>query len=283
MITEAIPANQQSRTVLQSPYVNCRKIDSEDYLENGKSVDEIFVNNAEWRQKMVEEDPDFFVRHADRQTPRYLWIGCADSRTPAEVLSGLQYGSLFVHRNIANLVIGIDISCMSVVQYAVAVLKVQHIVVCGHYNCEGIAASMMNIDHGSPLENWLRNIRDVQRLHQVELDAIEDPVLKYRRLVEINVVEQALNIYKTRVVQKRRVETRKNIDEFGFVQPRVHPVVYDTTSGELKPLDSDIKKLIKELAPIYSIYESEETEVDEAFMGMGPSMVTPDNLHIPMR
>lgn len=166
---------------------------------------------------------------------------------------------------------------MSVIQYAVLQLKVQHIVVCGHYNCGGILAAMQGIDHGSPLENWLRNIRDVYRLHRDELDAIEDMDARARRLVELNVLEQATNLYKTYAVQQRRVETFKNKSLYGFVQPRIHPTVYEPATGELRPLDVEMKTILKDLAPIYGLYRSELGEGDETgeFEGMGPSYATP--------
>jgi carbonic anhydrase len=234
-------------------------------------VDEIFVNNEIWRQKELEQNPDIFKRLGEGQQPRYLWIGCSDSRVPPETLCGLPPGSLFVHRNIANVVNGVDMSCMGVIQFAVNVLKVEHIVVCGHYGCGGCNAAMLNADHGSPLENWLRNIRDVYRLHQEELDGIPDIEKRQRRMVELNVVEQVINLFKSRFVQRRRVETSENIDAFGFTQPRVHPVVFDPASGELTRLDDDYKTRLRQLAPIYSLYQS----FNQEFEGMGPSMLLP--------
>eukprot|EP00451_Oxyrrhis_marina_P008775 CAMPEP_0204327094 /NCGR_PEP_ID=MMETSP0469-20131031/12331_1 /ASSEMBLY_ACC=CAM_ASM_000384 /TAXON_ID=2969 /ORGANISM="Oxyrrhis marina" /LENGTH=303 /DNA_ID=CAMNT_0051309271 /DNA_START=39 /DNA_END=953 /DNA_ORIENTATION=- len=242
------------------------------YLEN--SVEELFANNLQWRESLKQKDPEFFTRMAKGQKPRYLWIGCADSRVPAETICGLPPGSLFVHRNIANMVNNVDVSAMSVIQFAVTVLKVQHIVICGHYNCGGVMASMKNVDHGSPLENWLRNIRDVYRLHREELDRIGDMDERGKRLVELNVVEQAINLYKARTVQARRVETMQNLSKYGFVQPRIHPVVYDPGTGELRRLDVLMREWIRDLVPIYNLY-SIETSPQVEWDGMGCSMTLP--------
>lgn len=245
------------------------------------SVDELFINNQMWRNSVRMADPTFFDKTATSQAPRYLWIGCSDSRVPAEQICGLPPGSLFVHRNIANLVNNVDVSAMSVLQYAVTVLKVQHIVVCGHYNCGGINAAMQTMDHGSPLENWLRNIKDVYRIHRVELDSMTDITERQRRMVEYNVMEQSINVFKTRVVQQRRVETYKNLDQYGFVQPRVHPCVYDTATGELKRLDVKMHDVLKDLVSIYGLYSVnpgssvEDPDDHVPWDGMGPSIVTP--------
>eukprot|EP00747_Dinoflagellata_sp_TGD_P179544 gnl/TRDRNA2_/TRDRNA2_30516_c0_seq1.p2 gnl/TRDRNA2_/TRDRNA2_30516_c0~~gnl/TRDRNA2_/TRDRNA2_30516_c0_seq1.p2 ORF type:complete len:292 (+),score=47.54 gnl/TRDRNA2_/TRDRNA2_30516_c0_seq1:57-932(+) len=247
--------------------------------DGGRAVDELFANNEEWRAKMIVKDPKFFERWATSQAPRYLWIGCSDSRVPAEMICGLQPGSLFVHRNIANQVINVDTSVMSVIQFGVLHLKVQHIVICGHYNCGGVAASMTNADHQSPLENWLRNIRDVFRLHKEELRSITDMDKRARRLVELNVIEQAMNLYKTRAVQMRRVETYQEVSKYGFVQPRIHPVVYDPANGKLTKLDVEMHSFMEDVKPIYNLYASKETaEGEVSWEGMGSSMVTPDKI-----
>jgi len=152
---------------------------------------------------------------------------------PANEIIGQPPGAVFVHRNIANQVVNTDFNCMSVIQYAVDVLKVKHIVVCGHYDCGGVKASLENVDHRSPLENWLRHIRDTYRLHRDELNAIEDETARQRRLVELNVIEQCLNIFKTAVVQRKRVESYQKQKSEGkdigstFTEPRVHAYVYD--------------------------------------------------------
>jgi carbonic anhydrase len=184
---------------------------------------------------------------------------------------------MFVHRNIANMVSNVDVSAMSVIQYAVASLKVQHIVICGHYNCGGIAAAMQTVDHQSPLENWLRNIKDVYRTHAAELDAFNDENQRWNRLVELNVIEQAVNLYKTRLVQKRRVETWMKREQYGFVQPRVHPVVYDPGSGKLRRLDVEMQQVLSSLKHIYSLYNVDDAEHGK-WEGMGSSIVDPASL-----
>eukprot|EP00933_Yihiella_yeosuensis_P062862 TRINITY_DN65872_c0_g1_i1.p1 TRINITY_DN65872_c0_g1~~TRINITY_DN65872_c0_g1_i1.p1 ORF type:complete len:281 (+),score=55.42 TRINITY_DN65872_c0_g1_i1:128-970(+) len=240
------------------------------------NIDEIFVCNKAWREGVLEKDPLFFEKQAKLQTPRYLWIGCSDSRVSTDTICGLPPGSLFVHRNIANQILNIDTSVMSVIQFAVGVLKVQHIVVCGHYDCGGIKAAIINDDHPSPMSNWLRNIRDVYRLHRKELNSIKDLEVRGRRLVEINVIEQAINLYKTRVIQQRRVETYKDIEEFGFVQPKIHPCVYDPGTGELRRLDVEMQDYLSDLKDIYNLYKviDEEDDMIE-WEGMGPSVVLP--------
>mmetsp|Transcript_24439 Transcript_24439/g.56800 ORF Transcript_24439/g.56800 Transcript_24439/m.56800 type:complete len:287 (-) Transcript_24439:144-1004(-) len=244
-------------------------------VEAPEAVDELFTNNERWRSEVQSKDPEFFSNLAWGQKPRYLWIGCSDSRVPPESICGLPPGSLFVHRNIANLVNNVDASVMSVIQFAVMHLKVQHIVICGHYNCGGVAAAMTQEDHKSPLENWLRNIRDTYRLHAHELDSIEDVEDRRKRLVEINVIEQAINLFKAQVIQQRRVETKLAIDEFGFVQPRIHPCVYNPGTGELRKLDVEMSEVLESLKHIYNLYKVDTDEDGEAWEGMGPSMVTP--------
>ena len=165
------------------------------------SYEQIFANNAEWVAKMTNSDHDYFERLAADQQPDYLYIGCSDSRVPANEIMGLEPGELFVHRNVANLVINIDLNVMSCINYAVNSLKVKHIIVCGHYNCGGVKAAMTPVDLGV-LNPWLRNIRDVYRMHQDELNAITDENERYNRLVELNVLEQCINVIKTAEVQK---------------------------------------------------------------------------------
>jgi carbonic anhydrase len=242
-----------------------------------RDADELYHNNEMWRQREMDRDPDIFKRLSKSQSPRYLWIGCADSRVPAETICGLPPGSMFVHRNIANMISNVDVSCMSVIQYAVAALKVQHIVICGHYNCGGIAAAMQTVDHQSPLENWLRNIKDVYRLHASELDAYSDENTRWNRLVELNVIEQAVNLYKTRLVQKRRVETFVKRGTYGFVQPRIHPCVYDPGTGKLRKLDVEMQQVLNGLKHIYSLYQTDEDDYGK-FEGMGSSIVDPSSL-----
>lgn len=155
-----------------------------------RTLNTLLDANKAWAKRMVTEKPDFFKELKKGHAPKILWIGCSDARVPANEIIGEPPGSVFVHRNVANMVVNTDFNCMSVIQYAVDVLKVKHIIVCGHYDCGGIRASLEQWDHKSPLENWLRNIRDTYRLHMDELNAIEDYRLRQRRLVELNVIEQ---------------------------------------------------------------------------------------------
>ena len=155
-----------------------------------RTLNTLLEANKAWCKRMVTEKPDFFKELKKGHAPKILWIGCSDARVPANEIIGEPPGSVFVHRNVANMVVNTDFNCMSVIQYAVDVLKVKHIIVCGHYDCGGIRASLEQWDHKSPLENWLRNIRDTYRLHMDELNAIEDYKMRQRRLVELNVIEQ---------------------------------------------------------------------------------------------
>jgi carbonic anhydrase len=164
----------------------------------------------------------------------YYCTGCADARVPANEIIGEDAGSVFVVRNVANLVVNTDFNLMAALQYGVAVLNIPHIIVCGHYDCGGIRASTERKDHMPPLENWLRNIRDVYRLHKHELDAIADPEQRHRRLVELNVLEQCINLFKTGVVQRRRLETYKLGCE--YTTPRIHACVFDPETGEMNQL-----------------------------------------------
>lgn len=169
----------------------------------------LFEKNQEWIQEMKKQDPEFFVRLGKGQKPKFLWVGCSDSRVPANQICGLGPGEVFVHRNVANLVSNNDLNFLCVLEYAVKILDVDHIIVCGHYDCGGVRASLENRDLGI-IENWISNIRDVQRLHQNELKEFTDPEQKLRRVVELNVIEQCLNIFKMSAVQKRRETSREN-------------------------------------------------------------------------
>jgi len=187
----------------------------------------LFKNNRIWAKQMVASDPDFFNKLSKVQTPEYLWIGCSDSRMPANQIIGLMPGEVFVHRNIANLVVHSDLNCLSVIQYAVDVLKVKHIIVCGHYGCGGVKAALDNGDNGL-IDNWLRNIKDVYRLRQEEIDACATDEEKHIRLCELNVVEQVANVCHTSIVQ--------NAWKAG--QPvTVHGWIYGIGNGVLKDLD----------------------------------------------
>lgn len=192
-----------------------------------KSYQELFDNNVKWVAQMNQENPDFFNNLANGQNPHFLWIGCADSRVPANQITGTSPGDVFVHRNIANMVIHTDMSMLSVLDYAVNVLEVKHIMVCGHYGCGGITAAMGNKSVGL-IDNWLRHIKDVYRLYQNELDAIENWTLRSNRLVELNVIEQALGLGKTSIVQNAWKQGK-------FLE--IHGVVYDVANGLLKDLN----------------------------------------------
>ncbi|QBG48467.1 carbonate dehydratase [Verrucomicrobia bacterium S94] len=165
-----------------------------------KSLKPLFDKNREWAENVEKEQPGFFEELAKQQSPEILWIGCADSRVPANEIIDLPPGEVFVHRNIANVVVHTDLNCLSVIQYAVEVLKVKHIIVCGHYGCGGVAASMEEANHGL-IDNWLRHIQDVYRIHATELNAIEDAVARRDRLCELNVIEQVGNVCSTTMVQ----------------------------------------------------------------------------------
>ncbi len=161
---------------------------------------QLLENNRRWAARMTEQDAEFFQKLSRQQTPKYLWIGCSDSRVPANEIVGLMPGEVFVHRNVANVVVHTDFNCLSVLQYAVEVLKVQHIIVCGHYGCGGVMAAMSNDSFGL-IDNWLRHIKDIYQVHSEELDAIEDRHERGRRMCEINIAEQAANVCYTTIVQ----------------------------------------------------------------------------------
>lgn len=207
------------------------------------SYDQIFENNKKWVEDMKGSGADFFEKLALGQQPDYLYIGCADSRVPANEIMGLSPGDVFVHRNVANLVNNIDLNAMSCINYAVQHLKVKHVVVCGHYGCGGVKAAMTAQDMGI-LNPWLRNIRDVYRLHKDELNAIQDEDKRYDRLVELNVEEQCFNVIKTAVVQKAYIENKS---------PIVHGWVFDIKTGRLKDLKVDFEGMLKRIQEVYDL------------------------------
>jgi len=202
----------------------------------------VFDNNKEWIQNKLDVDPNYFNELGDGQSPELLYIGCSDSRVTAEELMGAAPGEVFVHRNIANMVISIDLNVMSVINYAVDHLKVKHVIICGHYACGGVKAAMQSADLGI-LNPWLRNIRDVYRIHRNELNAIEDEDKRYDRLVELNVQEQCVNLIKTAAVQKAYRDR-------GL---KVHGWVFDVHSGELIDLKIDFEKYLKDIMEIYHL------------------------------
>lgn len=188
---------------------------------------ELFDNNRKWADGRTTVDPEFFSRLTLAQSPKYMWIGCSDSRIPANQVIGLDPGQVFVHRNVANLVHHTDFNCLSVLQYAVEMLKVEHVIVCGHYGCGGVKAAMEKTQLGL-VDNWLRNIRDVYAHHTSELDAIQDERLKYDRLVELNVIRQTLNVCHTTIVQNAWARGQKVC---------IHGWVYALSDGLLRDLN----------------------------------------------
>ncbi len=197
-----------------------------------KTLKHLFENNLGWATSITEKDPEFFARLSGQQTPEYLWIGCSDSRVSANMITGLQPGDMFVHRNIANLVVHTDLNCLSVIQFAVEILKVKHIIVCGHYGCGGIKAALENYEHGV-IGNWLRHIKDVIRFNQSRFDDLEHEQ-QLNLLCELNVTEQVTNICNTAIV--------KNTWEQGR-ELSVHGWIYDINNGILKDLDESTSSL----------------------------------------
>jgi carbonic anhydrase len=212
-----------------------------------KSYEVIFEKNRKWVESQLIEDKDFFKSLSVTQTPEFLYIGCSDSRVSAEEMMGMKPGEVFVTRNIANVVNALDMSSTAVIQYAVEHLKVKHIIVCGHYGCGGVKAAMTPQDLGL-LNPWLRNIRDVYRLHQKELDEIEEGQKRYDRLVELNVQEQCINVIKMAVVQEQYL-----LDEY----PIVHGWVFDMRSGKIIDLEIDFEKTLKDIQKIYNLTDSD--------------------------
>jgi len=204
---------------------------------------QVFENNKKWVASKLVQDGDFFEKLAKDQRPDFLYIGCADSRVPANEIMGLEPGDVFVHRNIANLVVNTDLNVQSVINYAVVHLQVRYIIVCGHYGCGGVKAALQSKDLGI-LNPWLRNIRDVYRIHQDELDAIADRQERTDRLVELNVREQCINVMKIAAVQQRY---------YAGQHPTVHGWVYDLHNGLLKDLDLDMETEIAKIKRIYNL------------------------------
>ena len=205
-------------------------------------LQQIFNNNHEWVKEKLKINPDYFQDLSKTQNPKLLYIGCSDSRVTAEELMGANPGEVFILRNIANLVPNTDLCSNALINYAVSHLKVEHVVVCGHYNCGGVKAAMQSADLGI-LNPWLRNIRDVYRLHRVELNAIKDEEEKYKRLVELNVQEQCINVIKTADVQKAFRD--RNIT--------VHGWVFDIYSGKIIDLEINFTKILNDIMEIYRL------------------------------
>ncbi len=207
-----------------------------------KFYNSLLENNKKWVESKLSLDPDFFEKLAKGQQPPLLWIGCADSRVPANEIIGAQPGEVFVHRNIANMVIHTDINMLSVVDYAVNVLKVKHIIVCGHYNCGGVQAAMGNKSFGV-IDNWIRHIKNIYRLHKKELDAIEDEGKRFDRFVELNVKEQVFDMAKTSIVQN----AWKNNQEL-----MIHGWVYSIKRGIINEVVSKVSNNSK-LDEVYQL------------------------------
>ncbi|NQZ79735.1 MAG: carbonate dehydratase [Colwellia sp.] len=194
------------------------------------SIEHLFKNNLQWAEKIKQEDPNFFKSLSEQQSPEYLWIGCSDSRVPANELLGMQPGEVFVHRNIANQVIHTDLNCLSVLQFAVDILKVKHIIVCGHYGCGGIQAALEDEDHGL-IDNWLRHIKVVHRFHKEKMAEVKDSPARENLLSELNVIEQVANVSNTTILKN----AWKNNQEI-----TIHGFIYNIHDGILKDLDVSI-------------------------------------------
>ena len=186
----------------------------------------LLKNNKEWASAQIQEDPEYFKRLVNLQSPETLWIGCSDSRVPADRITGTQPGEIFVHRNISNLVVHTDLNLLSVLEFAVNILKVRHVIVCGHHNCGGIAAALSNKSYGL-IDQWLGNIKDVYRLHREEIDAEPTYEKKHQLLTKLNVKEQVINLAKTSIIQKAWKENKL---------PHLHGWVYDLRDGVINPV-----------------------------------------------
>lgn len=211
-----------------------------------KQLKKLFENNQLWAENITKEDPHFFSNLSKQQSPDYLWIGCSDSRVVSEQLVGLQPGELFVHRNIANVVVPTDLNCLSVIQFAVEVLKVEHIIVCGHYGCGGVKAAMESKEHGL-IDNWLCHIKSVHQKHEEELLSIEDKTTRLNRLCELNVIEQVHNICHTTVVQRAWRNNKKL---------SVHGYIYTLETGLLK----DLNVLFDDINQMNSVFQLREAK-----------------------
>lgn len=208
------------------------------------SYEKLLLENKAWASEKVSDNPEYFKRLAELQTPEFLWIGCSDSRVPANEITGTQPGEIFVHRNVANLVINTDVNLLSVLEYAVNYLKVKHVIVCGHYGCGGIKAAVTKTDYKQVLNMWLRNIKDVYRIHRAELDGIKDEEKRSDRLVELNVIEQLQNLAKTSIIQRAWKNEQR---------PDLHGWVYGLKDGIIKPVYE-----MKACTPIDGLYEYDD-------------------------
>lgn len=205
-------------------------------------IDYLFERNRNWAENIKKSDPEFFNKLSKQQKPQYLWIGCSDSRVPANQIVDLLPGEIFVHRNIANIVVHTDLNCLSVIQYAVEVLQVKHIIVCGHYGCGGVKAALENKEHGL-IDNWLRHIKDVYRLHQNKFENIKDEKSKIDLLCELNVIEQVQNVCNTTIVQNAWKANQ---------ELTVHGWIYSIDNGLLKDLGVSVSNT-EQINPNYKI------------------------------
>jgi carbonic anhydrase len=208
------------------------------------SYEKLLAENKGWAAEKISDDPDYFERLAKLQTPEFLWIGCSDSRVPANEITGTQPGEIFVHRNVANLVVNTDVNLLAVLDFAVTHLQVKHVIVCGHYGCGGIKAAATKTDYKPVLNMWLRNIKDVMRLHREELDKIQNEEQRAERLVELNVQEQVNNLAKTTIIQRCWKKEKR---------PDLHGWVYGLKDGIIKPVYE-----MKAGTPIDPLYKFED-------------------------
>ena len=209
-----------------------------------KAYEKLLRDNKKWAEDKLKEDPDYFDSLAHLQTPEFLWIGCSDSRVPANEITGTQPGEIFVHRNVANLVVNTDVNLLAVLDFAVTHLQVKHVIVCGHYGCGGIKAAATNIDYRPVLNMWLRNIKDVMRHHRHELEIITEEENRLDRLVELNVQEQVYNLAKTTIIQRCWEKEKR---------PDLHGWVYGLKDGIIKPVFE-----MKAGSPIDPLYKYEK-------------------------
>jgi carbonic anhydrase len=206
------------------------------------SYEKLLLENKAWAKEKVNDDPEFFSRLEHLQTPEFLWIGCSDSRVPANEITGTQPGEIFVHRNIANLVINTDVNMLSVLDYAVEVLKVKHVIVCGHYGCGGVKAALTNNDYKQVLNMWLRNIKDIYRLHREEMEKFTEEQ-RVDKLIELTVKEQVMNLAKTSIIQKAWKNEQR---------PHLHGWVYSLSDGIINPVFE--MQATTEIDPIYEYH-----------------------------
>ena len=195
-----------------------------------RDLEELFKNNREWAEKIRRQDPEFFEKLARQQSPEYLWIGCSDSRVPANQIVGLIPGEMFVHRNVANVVVHTDLNCLSAIQFAVDALRVRHIIVCGHYGCGGVLAALRDARLGL-VDNWLRHVQDVRWKHSAQLESLSSEAQRHDRLCELNVIEQVINVSQTTIIRDAWARGHA---------VSVHGWVYDLQDGLIRDLDIDV-------------------------------------------